>query len=75
MRRLKDNNHERARLIAIRDQTLGEASMKIELLESRMRDATKKNEQITELEQKVEDAKKTESDFKDSAETHRKEMA
>ena len=75
MRRLKDNNHERARLIVIRDQTLGEASVKIELLKSRIHDATKKNEQITELEQKVEDAKKTESDLKDSAETHRKEMA
>ena len=61
MRRLKDESHERARLIAIRDQTLEEASVKIELLESRMRDATKKNERITELEHKIEEAKKRSS--------------
>jgi dynactin 1 len=75
MRRLKDDNHERARLIAMRDQTLGEAQVKIELLESRMRDATKKNERITELEIKLDVAKKSESELQDSVESHRKIMA
>ncbi|TAQ88204.1 hypothetical protein B7494_g3470 [Chlorociboria aeruginascens] len=75
MRRLKDDNHERARLIAIRDQTLEEASVKIELLESRMRDATKKNERITELERKIEDAKKRESELSESIETQNKELS
>ena len=74
MRRLKDDNHERARLIAMRDQTLEEASVKIELLESRMRDATKKNERITELEKKIEDAKKRETELTESIETQNKEL-
>jgi dynactin 1 len=74
MRRLKDDNHERARLIAMRDQTLEEASVKIELLESRMRDATKKNERITELEKKIEDAKKRETKLTESIETQNKEL-
>ncbi|KAH6682639.1 dynein associated protein-domain-containing protein [Halenospora varia] len=75
MRRLKDDNHERARLIAMRDQTLEEASVKIELLESRMRDATKKNERITELEKRIEDAKRRESELTESIESQNKELA
>ncbi|TVY55676.1 Dynactin, 150 kDa isoform [Lachnellula cervina] len=73
--RLKDDNHERARLIAMRDQTLEESSVKIELLESRMRDATKKNERITELEKKIEDAKKRETELSESIETQNKDLA
>jgi dynactin 1 len=74
MRRLKDDNHERARLIAMRDQTLEEASVKIELLESRMRDATKKNERITELERKIEDSKKRETELTESVESQNREL-
>ncbi|KAF4626253.1 hypothetical protein G7Y89_g11906 [Cudoniella acicularis] len=74
MRRLKDDNHERARLIAMRDQTLEEASVKIELLESRMRDATKKNERITELEKRIEDAKRRETELTESIESQNKEL-
>ena len=75
MRRLKDDNHERARLIAMRDQTLEEASVKIELLESRMRDAAKKNERLTELEKKIEDAKRRENELAESIESQNKELA
>ena len=75
IRRLKDDNHERARLIAMRDQTLEEASVKIELLESRMRDATKKNERINELETKIEVAKKRETELAESVESQNKELA
>ncbi|KAL3426955.1 CAP-Gly domain-containing protein [Phlyctema vagabunda] len=75
MRRLKDDNHERLRLIAMRDQTLEEASVKIELLESRMRDATRKNEHITELEKKIDDAKKKEAELSESIESQNKELA
>jgi dynactin 1 len=74
MRRLKDDNHERARLIAMRDQTLEEQTVKIELLESRMRDAAKKNERISELEKKIEDAKKREAELAESIETQNKEL-
>jgi dynactin 1 len=58
----------------MRDQTLEEASVKIELLESRMRDATKKNERITELEKKIEDAKKRETELTESIESQNKEL-
>jgi dynactin 1 len=75
MRRLKDDNHERARLIAMKDQTLEEASVKIELLESRMRDATRKNEKINELERKIEEAKKREVELNESIESQNKEFA
>jgi dynactin 1 len=74
IRRLKDDNHERARLIAMRDQTLEEASVKIELLESRMRDATKKNEKISELEAKIEEAKRQEAKLYETLETQNKEL-
>lgn len=74
IRRLKDDNHERARLIAMRDQTLEEASVKIELLESRMRDATKKNEKINELERKIEDAKNLEIKLTETVDTQNKEL-
>lgn len=74
MRRLREDNHERARTIAIRDQTLEESSVKIELLESRMRDATKKNEKITELELKIEDAKRREAELAESIESQNKEF-
>lgn len=74
LRRLKDESHERARLIAIRDQTLEEASVKIELLESRMRDATKKNERITDLEHKIEEAKKCAAELAETVETQNREL-
>ncbi|KAG9234899.1 dynein associated protein-domain-containing protein [Amylocarpus encephaloides] len=74
IRRLKDDNHERARMIAMRDQTLDEATVKIELLESRMRDAAKKNERITELEKKIETSKKREVELSESLESQNKEL-
>ena len=74
MRRLKNDNHERARIIALRDQTLEESTVKIELLESRMRDANKKNEKITELEKKIESAKRKEVELIESIETQNREL-
>ncbi|OBT49366.1 hypothetical protein VE00_00500 [Pseudogymnoascus sp. WSF 3629] len=74
LRRLREDNHERARTVALRDQTLEESSVKIELLESRMRDATKKNERITQLETKIEEAKKREAELAESLEAQSKEL-
>jgi dynactin 1 len=74
MRRLKDESHERARLVAMRDQTLEEYSVKIELLESRMRDAAKKNERITELEHRIEEAKKRSAELSETVETQNREL-
>ncbi|KAI9642843.1 hypothetical protein NHQ30_008577 [Ciborinia camelliae] len=75
LRRLKEENHDRLRLIALRDQTLEESSVKIELLESRMRDATKKNERINELERKIEDAKRREAELAEAIEVQNKELS
>lgn len=75
LRRLKEDNHERLRLIAMRDKTLEEASVKIELLESRMRDATKKNERIIELERKIEVAKNREAELAEAIEVQNKELS
>lgn len=74
LRRLREDNHERARTVALRDQTLEEASVKIELLESRMRDAAKKNERITQLEQKIVEAKGRETELYESLETQTREL-
>ena len=74
LRRLREDNHERATLIAIRDQTLEESAVKIELLESRMRDATKKNERINELERRIEEAKQREALLNETIESHSKEL-
>ncbi|KAI1004985.1 Dynactin, isoform [Podosphaera aphanis] len=72
--RLKDLNLERARLIAIKDQALEETSVKIELLQSRMRDATKKNERITELEHSIKEAKKREKELTESLDSQNEEL-
>lgn len=75
MRRLKEENHERARMVAMRDQTLEEASVKIELLESRMRDAAKKNERITALEKELAAAKQHEQELTTAVENQNKELS
>jgi dynactin 1 len=74
LRRLKDDHLERARMLAMKDQVLEEASVKIELLESRMRDATKKNDKISELERMIEDAKKREAELSGSLDAQNKEL-
>lgn len=56
MRRLREDNHERLRTIALKDQTLEEQGVKIELLESRMKDSHKKAERIMHLEEKIKSA-------------------
>lgn len=72
--RLKDETHERAKLIALKDQSLDEASVKIEILESRMRDAALKNKKITELENRIEQAKAHEYEVIESIEQLRSEI-
>ncbi|KAI9874235.1 MAG: hypothetical protein M1830_010039 [Pleopsidium flavum] len=68
IRRLHDSIHERATQLAIRDKTLEESSVKIELLESRMRDASRKNDRIAELERGIEAGKRREKDLAEAIE-------
>jgi dynactin 1 len=57
---LKREIHERATAIKLRDQTLEEASVKIELLEARTRDSAKKANKISELEKLLDLAREQE---------------
>ena len=65
LQRTKSDLHARATEVKVRDQRLEEAAVKIELLESRMRDASKKTERIAELEAHLDEGKGREKDFAD----------
>jgi dynactin 1 len=65
---------ERSTQIRIRDKTLEESSVKIELLESRMRNVTKQSERIEELEKAVSDGAAREKDFSEAIETLNEEI-
>ncbi len=74
IRRLHDSIRERATQLAVRDKTLEESSVKIELLESRMRDTSRKNDRIAELERGVEAGKKREKDLAEAIEAQVREL-
>ncbi|PKS12204.1 hypothetical protein jhhlp_001503 [Lomentospora prolificans] len=59
MRRLREEYNEARRTVAQRDDTLSTALLKIETLESRMKDAQAKVNRMGELEGELEGAKKT----------------
>jgi dynactin 1 len=54
LRRLKDDFAEARRAVAVRDESLGTAQLKIETLEARMRDASTKASRISDLEGQLE---------------------
>lgn len=68
VRRLKDDILERATQIKLRDKVLEESAVKIELLESRMRNVTKQSERIEQLEKLVSEGTGREKDFSDAIE-------
>ncbi|KAI9733545.1 MAG: hypothetical protein M1834_003146 [Cirrosporium novae-zelandiae] len=74
LRRLKEDAHEKARTVALRDKALEESTIRIELLESRMRDANTKNEKIHELERKLAEGVKREKNLGDVLDTQAKEL-
>ncbi|KAI9852442.1 MAG: hypothetical protein M1838_000762 [Thelocarpon superellum] len=74
IRRLKHEIHERATQIALRDQAQEELSVKIELLEARMSDASKHTHQLDELEASIRAGKGREKDLADAMETQVKEL-
>lgn len=71
--RLKHDIHERVAQLRLRDQTLEEQSVKIELLESRTRDANAKANRITELQRAVEAGKSRERELAGAMETQMRE--
>jgi len=74
LRRLKDDLLERATQIRLRDKTLEEYAVKIELLESRMRNVTKQSERIEELEKQVSEGTAKEKEFAEAIENLNEEL-
>ncbi|KAI1805769.1 dynein associated protein-domain-containing protein [Daldinia bambusicola] len=58
LRQLKEHYNEARRTIALRDENLSTAALRIETLEARMRDANAKASRMADLEAQLEDAKK-----------------
>ncbi|KAF2090125.1 dynactin, partial [Saccharata proteae CBS 121410] len=75
IRRLKEDIHERATQIKLQEQKHEEATVKIELLESRTRDASKKAQRITELEKAIEASKAREKQLAESVEQQVRDLA
>jgi dynactin 1 len=61
IRRLKNELSETSTALGVKDKTLEEQSMKVELLESRMREATKKASVVKEYETKIEQMQEKEN--------------
>lgn len=75
IRGLREDNHERLRTIAMKDQTLEEQGVKIELLERRMKDSHKKVERITHLESKINGLKERETELQSQLDSQTRELA
>ncbi|KAK4188805.1 dynein associated protein-domain-containing protein [Podospora australis] len=74
LRRLKDDINDARRAIAIREEHLSTAQVKIETLESRMRDANAKASRITELEAQIENAKNDAASLADNIKKQDREL-
>ncbi|KKY22497.1 putative 90s preribosome component rrp12 [Diplodia seriata] len=75
IRRLKEEVHARSMQIKLQEQKHEEAAVKIELLESRTRDSSKKAQRITELEKKLEENKSREKQLAEALETQVRDLA
>ncbi|KAF4537306.1 Dynactin [Lasiodiplodia theobromae] len=75
VRRLKEEVHARSMQIKLQEQKHEEAAVKIELLESRTRDSSKKAQRITELEKKIEENKNREKQLAEALETQVRDLA
>ncbi|KAI5799868.1 dynein associated protein-domain-containing protein [Geopyxis carbonaria] len=74
LRRLRDDIIERATQVRIRDKALEEHTVKIELLESRMRNVTKQTSRIEELEGLLTAGTAREKDFAEAVENLNEEI-
>lgn len=75
VRHLKEEVHARSMQIKLQEQKHEEAAVKIELLESRTRDASKKAQRITELEKKIDENKNREKQLAEALETQVRDLA
>ncbi|KAL4961921.1 putative dynactin [Aspergillus stella-maris] len=74
IRRLKNEIHEASTALGVKDKTIEEQTIKVELVESRMKEASKKAAAVKDLEAKIEDMTTRESDLKITLETQRKDL-
>lgn len=74
IRRLKNQLSETSTALGVKDKTIEEQEMKVELLESRMREATKKIAVVKEFEVKLENMHEQEVELQQKVETLHKEL-
>ncbi|KAL4953704.1 dynein associated protein-domain-containing protein [Aspergillus filifer] len=74
IRRLKNEIHEASTALGVKDKTIEEQTIKVELVESRMKEASKKAAAVKDLEAKIEEMTTRESDLKTTLETQRKDL-
>ncbi|KAI0137127.1 dynactin [Xylariales sp. AK1849] len=74
LRQLKEQYNEARLTIAVRDENLSTSALRIETLESRMRDANAKASRITDLEAQILDAQSSMSKLKDDIEKQDREL-
>ncbi|KAL1965506.1 hypothetical protein VTN77DRAFT_5589 [Rasamsonia byssochlamydoides] len=74
IRRLKNELSEASTALGVKDKTLEEQSMKVELLEARMRDANKKAALAKEFEKKFEQMQEKESQLRETVEKLTKDL-
>ncbi|KAF7182186.1 hypothetical protein CNMCM7691_001665 [Aspergillus felis] len=74
IRRLKNEIHEASTALGVKDKTIEEQALRVELVESRMREATKKASMVKDLEIKIEEMQAKEADLQGIIETQRKDL-
>ncbi|KAJ5584384.1 uncharacterized protein N7459_004184 [Penicillium hispanicum] len=74
IRRLKNEVHEVSTALGVKDNTLEEQGIKIELLESRMREASKKASMVKELETKIEEVQTAGAELEKTVEHQKREL-
>lgn len=74
IQRLKNEIHEVSTALGVKDKTIEEQAIKVELVESRMREATKKASMVKELEAKIEETQSKESELLATVTSQRKEL-
>ncbi|KAL2861086.1 putative dynactin [Aspergillus lucknowensis] len=74
IRRLKNEIHEASTALGVKDKTIEEQTIKVELVESRMREASKKAAAVKDLEAKIEEMAAQESGLKSTVQSQRKDL-
>ncbi|EPS33691.1 hypothetical protein PDE_08653 [Penicillium oxalicum 114-2] len=74
IRRLKNEVHEISTALGVKDNTLEEQSIKIELLESRMREASKKAAMVKDLEARIEEVQTMSAEMERTVDSQKKEL-